>query len=86
MSDKKTKKNFGRKENGCIFALAFAGKEGVLRSLGERRRRKDIEKVETRDSVCQTLYIKVKGGHERVKGKKREILTMKSLILAQDER
>ena len=50
------------------------------------RERKDIERDETRDSVCPVPYIIGIGeGHGESKVEK-AILTMKSLILAQDER
>ena len=53
----------------------------------KRWRRKDIEKVETRDSVCHALYIVIYDvDTEESKVEQRAILTMKSLILAQDER
>ena len=53
----------------------------------EKRKRKDIEKVETRDSVCRRSCIGAGLRTRRVKGRtNEEILTMKSLILAQDER
>ena len=67
---KKEKKNFGSLENGCIFALAFAQKSGVLKKgVGEGGRRKDIEKVETRDSVCRSARRRLCARTRRVKGK-----------------
>ena len=72
-------------KNGCIFALAFAQKTECWEK--GTRERQYIDKDETRDSVClwgrREAMVR---GHEESKVKYKAILTMKSLILAQDER
>ena len=75
------KKNFGRIEKGCIFALAF-----------KRKRRVDKEGTSSLKFLRQEIACV--GGPHRGAGietrdefrYERTILTMKSLILAQDER
>ena len=84
---KKGEKKFGSNENGCIFAPALTEKRGLLKSEVEGSGRERFETDETRDSVCRSSSREAVGErHERVKGNKKAILTMKSLILAQDER
>ena len=78
----RSKKKFASLENGCIFALAFDGKTERLKSGRERQY---IETFETRDSVCRKPCCGEAEDTNESKVK-RKILTMKSLILAQDER
>ncbi len=82
------KKNFGGFKKACIFASAFAPKRVVLKTITKNceRKRENIEKYETRDSVCPPSVRGAQGGWMRESRLQREILTMKSLILAQDER
>ena len=84
MPERKTKKNFGSLKKGCIFAPAF-DKE---RHSNERRwrKRENIEFLRSRDSVCQASRPAGSKAQTSQRLQKQAILTMKSLILAQDER
>ena len=62
-------------ENSCTFAPAFG------------TRAEKFETDEKTEIACVRHPVETGCGHEdESKGKKRTILTMKSLILAQDER
>ena len=78
------KKNFVSSGKGCIFAVPFEMKKVRVRD-GERSLRKQRPKA-----ACHLPYAAGRGVvAENEKGNKdnsEEILTMKSLILAQDER
>ena len=76
------KKSFGSLKKGRIFAPAF--EDGARPCRG----REDIEILRSRDSVCRKSGADPGGDTEesKVTRKIQAILTMKSLILAQDER
>ena len=76
-----SKKIFCSLKKGRIFAPAFDGRKA------SHRKRKDIEILGSRDSVCQTPSRRGRRVWDTNESKvKKAILTMKSLILAQDER
>ena len=85
--EKKMKKYFGGLENGCIFASAFEEKR-LVEKVVEKRRREKFETDEKIEIACvgSHTYRGMGRTRRRVKKGKRTILTMKSLILAQDER
>ena len=75
-------------ENGRIFATAFDKKRGVEKSPRKKESGERFETDGKRDSVCRTRTGCASRHENESKEKKsiQEILTMKSLILAQDER
>ena len=83
--EKNMKKNFGGLENGCIFAPAFD--RGAHLWEGRPREAKGHWKNAEDEIACvggqsETLA----ETRDESKVEKQAILTMKSLILAQDER
>ncbi len=76
-------KKICRNGKRLYFCTRFRPEKG---SETDERKRENIEKYETRDSVCPPSVRGAHGGWMRESRLQREILTMKSLILAQDER
>ena len=66
----KREKKFWQFGKWLYFCTRFRPKSGVLKKgVGEGDRRKDIEKVETRDSVCRSARRRLCARTRRVKGK-----------------
>ena len=80
---KKDKKKFGSLKNGCTFALAFAGKTGKrLRGGGDS----SLKRLKQEIACVRSRFQRGPEGDTESQRYRTEILTMKSLILAQDER